>query len=671
MPGESPPPPPRTIFGRDEKIREIVSLAEDLSPIALIGPGGIGKTSIALTVLHHDRIKKRFGDNRRFIRCDQFPASRTHLLNRLSQVIGAGIETLEDLTPLQPFLSSGEMILFLDNAETIFNPRGPNAQEIYAVVEELSQFNNLCLCITSRISTVPLDCKRLDIPKLSMAAAHNTFYRIYDSNEPSKVVSDILEQLDFHPLSITLLATVAHRNKWDANQLSKKLGSQRMNILRTRHNTSLATTIKISLASPMFQELGPNARELLGVTAFFPQGIDEKNLEWLFPAISNRTKAFNSFCALSLTYRSDGFIMMLAPLRDHLRPKASSPLLRATRDHYFSRLSVPVDPDKPGFEKTRWIVSEDVNIEHLLDVFTSADVDSFKVWDTCACFMEHLYWHKKRLVVLGPRIEGLPDNHHSKPQCLLRLSRLYNSVGNCVEQKRLLAHALKLWRERGDDYQVAGTLRIISNANRLLGYNAEGIEQAREALDICQRLDDTLGQAQSRQILAQLLYHNKQLNAAEEAVLWAIDIFGENNQFEICQCHILLGDICRSRGEVAKALKHFEIALEIASSNWHEQLFWIYHSLAELFLGEKRFDDARAHIEHARSHAINSPRNMARTMHLEARVWYKNGRFEEARSQAMRALDAYEKLGATQYAEHCRRILQIIERAISKRGELL
>jgi len=66
-------------------------------------------------------------------------------------------------------------------------------------------------------------------------------------------------------------------------------------MLYIQYDKSLATTIKLSLASPVLQELGPNAHDLLGVTASFPQGIDEKNLNWLFPTLSNRTKIFDNF----------------------------------------------------------------------------------------------------------------------------------------------------------------------------------------------------------------------------------------------------------------------------------------------------------------------------------------------------------------------------------------
>jgi len=99
IPGESLPLPPRTFFGLNELIEKAVDLAKNLIPIVLIGAGGIGKTSIALAVLRHDRIKQRFGADCRFIRYDKLPASHVRLHRRLSSVIGAGIETPEDLTP--------------------------------------------------------------------------------------------------------------------------------------------------------------------------------------------------------------------------------------------------------------------------------------------------------------------------------------------------------------------------------------------------------------------------------------------------------------------------------------------------------------------------------------------------------------------------------------------
>ena len=126
----------------------------------------------------------------------------------------------------------------------------------------------------------------------------------------------------------------------------------------------------------MFRELGPDARGLLGIIAF-----------------SNRRKIFDKFTIPSLTYRSNDFIKMLAPLREYLSPKepASSPLLCTTEERYFSRLPIRVCPGEPGFEEARWITLEDVNIEHLLDIFTTIDENSNDIWDVCYNFMQRLY----------------------------------------------------------------------------------------------------------------------------------------------------------------------------------------------------------------------------------------------------------------------------------------
>jgi len=364
--------------------------------------------------------------------------------------------------------------------------------------------------------------------------------------------------------------------------------------------------------------------------------------------------------------------MMLAPLRDHLCPKdpKSSPLLCATKKHYFDRLSVMVGPSRPGFEEARWITSEDVNVEHLLDVFTSTDAESGDIWDTCAHFMEHLYWHKKRLVVLGPKIEKLRDDHPSKPRYLVKLSWLFNSVGNHMERKRLLSHALKLRREVGDVRQVARTLRFLSDANRLLGLYKEGIQQVREALEAFERLGDVVEQARCLSELGWLLYEDNQLDAAEEAVSRAIDLPGKSKHFLVCRCHRILGDIYRSRGKRDKAIHHLETALGIAYFlKRDDQLAQINYSLAVLFSSEGRFDDAHVHLERAKSHVVNDAYQLGLAVELQAKCWYQQRRYHEAKSEALHAIDLFEKLGAAKDVECTKKLLQRINEEMNNAQE--
>lgn len=53
-------------------------------------------------------------------------------------------------------------------------------------------------------------------------------------------------------------------------------------------------------------------------------------------------------------------------------------------------MAVDLDPSKPDFGEARWITSEDVNVEHLLNIFTAIDLNSDGVWDACDNFMIHL-----------------------------------------------------------------------------------------------------------------------------------------------------------------------------------------------------------------------------------------------------------------------------------------
>ena len=51
-------------------------------------------------------------------------------------------------------------------------------------------------------------------------------------------------------------------------------------------------------------------------------------------------------------------------------------------------------------------------------------------------------------------------------------------------------------------------------------------------------------------------------------------------------------------------------------------------------------------------------------MALEAEVWHRHGRLEEARCEAFHTSGTFEKLGAAEESESCRVFLQYIEQAM-------
>ena len=159
------------------------------------------------------------------------------------------------------------------------------------------------------------------------------------------------------------------------------------------------------------------------------------------------------------------------------------------------------------------------------------------------------------------------------------------------------------------------------------------------------------------------MHADSQLDAAEEAGSRAIDLLSDKSeQFLVCVCHRILGEIYNSKGEVEKAVDHFEIALGIASPfNWHDEQFWIHYSLAKLFLNKNKLDDTLNHVKRAESHAINDTYLLGRVMQVQARIWWAECRFEEVKSGFLLVADAFEKLGAAKDVEYCRAILRQME----------
>ncbi|KAJ7787363.1 hypothetical protein B0H14DRAFT_3580357, partial [Mycena olivaceomarginata] len=114
------PSEPKIFHGRESELMEILRLFSQGTPrIAILGPGGMGKTSLARVVIHHTEIVSRHGPYRHFVACDS-AANKVEL----AALVGAhlGFKPGKDLTQviLNHFFSSPPSLLILDNLETVW-----------------------------------------------------------------------------------------------------------------------------------------------------------------------------------------------------------------------------------------------------------------------------------------------------------------------------------------------------------------------------------------------------------------------------------------------------------------------------------------------------------------------------------------------------------------------
>jgi Cdc6-like AAA superfamily ATPase len=67
------PGSPKIFHGREAQLQQIVSsLLQPDGParVAILGPGGVGKSALSLAVLYHPEIVAKFGSERHFISCE-------------------------------------------------------------------------------------------------------------------------------------------------------------------------------------------------------------------------------------------------------------------------------------------------------------------------------------------------------------------------------------------------------------------------------------------------------------------------------------------------------------------------------------------------------------------------------------------------------------------------
>jgi len=311
-PSPTLPQAPTNCFSREEIVNEILDLTDQIASTALYGSIGVGKSFVALAVLHHNRTRATFGRNRHFMRCDGLANSLGDFLERLSDAIGTSRMT--DVGQLRSHLESSlPRLLVLESVDFVLDSPAPEAKEISAAIEELGSDQRVCLVTASRMYPDIHGFHRIEVPTLPEDGAREAFYSHCGLGR-SPAVDDLIAGLDFHPLSINLLARSVRENDWDATTLLQAWDDDQTSTLRADY---LKEALEVSLRSQTVRNLGTTAQDMLNAIAAFPLGIEEGKLWRMFPHITGVEVAVDVLCRFSLIYRQDGFMKMLSPFRSY------------------------------------------------------------------------------------------------------------------------------------------------------------------------------------------------------------------------------------------------------------------------------------------------------------------------------------------------------------------
>jgi len=177
-------PAPEIFHGRGVFIEQAVGMLvnEPAARLAVLGPGGIGKTSIALTMLHAGGVKSKFEGHSRFVSCEGLTCAL--LVDTLCIAFGLHKHSKDRLQDLLVFLMGTytiqPLLLILDNFETLWDA---DFSETEALLKALGQVPLLSLIITMRGTEYPGGLQWTKplltvVGKIDAVAAHNVFLDI-------------------------------------------------------------------------------------------------------------------------------------------------------------------------------------------------------------------------------------------------------------------------------------------------------------------------------------------------------------------------------------------------------------------------------------------------------------------------------------------------------------
>ncbi|KAJ7469484.1 hypothetical protein FB451DRAFT_1038716, partial [Mycena latifolia] len=334
------PAKPKIFHGRESELHQILQSFrnKDAPRVAILGTGGIGKTSLAKAALHHPG--ERDVLTKLFVASDSATTS-IELATLVASNIG--LKPGRDLTKtvVQYFAHGLPCLLVLDNLETSWEPiesRG-GVEEFLSLLSEVSH-----LALIVRIAPEPskVHWTHPFLPPLKPLADHaarQTFIDITDNDHDNKEITQLLELTDNMPLAVNLLANLVDFE--GCSSVLARWKTENTYMLSEGHEKSsnLNSSIAISLSCP---RMTSGAKNLLSLLSILPDGLSNLELLQSVLPVPDILPCKAVLLQTSLAYTDNMRLKVLVPIREymqHIHPPSPS-LVQPLRKHFRSLLDL-------------------------------------------------------------------------------------------------------------------------------------------------------------------------------------------------------------------------------------------------------------------------------------------------------------------------------------------
>ncbi|KAJ7144000.1 P-loop containing nucleoside triphosphate hydrolase protein, partial [Mycena epipterygia] len=314
------PPTPQIFHGRASELQDIIAiLTQDSAHVVILGPGGMGKTSLAAAALHHPDIKAKYG-SQYFILCDS-SENCADLISNIGSYLHLDHGPNLSGNIVRHFSSGAPSLLLLDNLETPWEPVR-SRPEVEHFLSRLSQIPHLGILITMRGVVRPGKVKwsRPFLPPLkpySDGAALQTFIDITDEDHAESAVKKLLSLTGNLPLVVNLIANVVSYERCDITLSRWETENTSLLSDGSDRRSSLDMSITLSLSS---SRMTTEAHKLLTILSILPDGISDADIVQANLPIPNIFTTKATLIRTSLAYiGNDQRLRVLVPIREHVR----------------------------------------------------------------------------------------------------------------------------------------------------------------------------------------------------------------------------------------------------------------------------------------------------------------------------------------------------------------